>query len=130
MSNNLFVPIFRIPANLMELEESIAREFSASNKQVPVAWYKTIKPNTHDLLEGFVYVQGCAAKDSCLLSFCYVEEPVRERGELDLPYSAAISTEGNRDFLLLVARAMKNFGARVLYDDSHYLGEVDTRNLT
>jgi len=129
MSNNLIIPISRIPANLLELQESIASEFFSANATAPTIWYKTIKSNTHDLLDGFIEIQGDVAERSCLLSFSFVEESVREYNELDLAYSAAISAKGRGDFLMLVAYGLKKFGARILYDDSHFLGEADTRDL-
>lgn len=129
MSNSLIVPILRIPESLLELQESIAFEFQNANKPPPVVWYKTIKPNTHALLDGFINIQGDVAEDSCLLDFSFVEESIREADEADLAYFAAISAKGDKKFLTLIAYSLKAFGARVVYDDSHFLGNLDKRDI-
>jgi len=129
MPNSLIVPISKIPGDLSELQGSVASEFLRANKALPKIWYKTIKSNTHDLLDGFVEIQGDFEKESCLLDFSFIEESARERDEKDLAYFAAISARGSRGFLILIACGLKRFGARVLYDDAHFLGKLDRFDL-
>ncbi|MET3444032.1 hypothetical protein ABIC94_004841 [Variovorax paradoxus] len=129
MPNSLIIPILRIPESLSELQESVVFEFQSTNKSPPSVWYKTTKPDTHALLDGFINIQGSVADDSCLLDISFAEESIREVGEADLAYFVAISAKGNKKFLTLIAHSLRAFGARVLYDDSHFLGGIDKHDL-
>ncbi|WP_155247879.1 hypothetical protein ABL841_09235 [Variovorax paradoxus] len=130
MSNNLIVPISRLPIDFLELQKVVEAKFSEIFGGIFLKFSRLKSRDADDLESGFVEIQGPSPGDWCLLSFAWLEQAVREDDESDLNYYVSVSTRGEKRFSAILIASLSAFGARVAYDDSHFLGEKDKLNIS
>ncbi|WP_432726180.1 hypothetical protein [Variovorax sp. W6] len=130
MSINLIVPISRLPVDFWEFQKVAEAKFSEIEKEIALKFSRLKSSDADDLESGFVEIQGSSPDDWCLLSFAWLEQAAREDNESDLNYYASVSTRGKKRFSAILISSLSAFGARMVYDDSHFFGENDKLNIS
>lgn len=114
----------------MELKNVIETQFLKILSVGDLEFSRIKSFDSNDLRSGFVEIRGPSPGDWCLLSFAWLERAAREDDESDLNYYASVSTRGGKRFPAILISSFSAFGARVVYDDSHFLSEKDKLNIS
>jgi hypothetical protein len=120
MSNSMFVPLLRMPADISEVSFHINAAFLDFNLASPRVWFDNIGSSSALLTDGFIMIEGNKDGDQCWVSISRCAAELT--GDDECTILADVKTRGSWAFAGVVAYALCKMAGRTIFNDA---GELD-----
>jgi hypothetical protein len=120
MSNSMFVPLSRLPADLSEISTHVDSACADFNLAPPKVWFDPVSSSSTRLTDGYIMVEGGKGGDQCWVSISQCDASLT--GDAECTILADIKTRGSWTFAGIVAYAFCKMAGHIVFNDA---GELD-----